>query len=225
MSKADSIQAKLDKAYGIVAKNLGRDFEIYRPATIDDPLNTANYIDTKLVSFSKDEKYKKGASSGMSLWNAWVDGRLESLFDLQNGDILYNSQTDETYIMVGMEPHLTHQAIKANQRIVIERSGSSGYGNADGTGFAPGNITGGAIIAQAVPCQVLQPSSYGVSSYINVSSNSEDSIPNFEIYMFDYKNEVNIRDKVTDFYGNTSEVQAIYHTDIGTKLTCRGIPQ
>lgn len=225
MSKADSIQNKLDKAYGRVANTLGREFEIYRPVDISNPLQASNWIFTQNVSFSKDEKYSTTAKSGMSIWNAWLDGRLDNLFNLKNGDVLHSSLNNETYIVVGMEPHLTHQAIKANDRITIERSGSDGYGNADGTGFAPGNVSAGSIIATDVPCQILQPSSYGTSGYIPTLTNSEDAIPNFEIYMFDTSNEVAIRDKLTDQNGNISEVQAKFDTDIGTKLICRGIPQ
>jgi len=225
MSKADSIQKKLDKAYGKVAKLLGRDFDIYRRDTIDDPIQSAYWLDTQKVSFSKDDKYKASAKDGLSIWNAWMDGNLESHFDLQNGDILYSSATSETFMIVGIEPHLTHRAIKANGRITIIRAGATGYGNNDATGFAPGNVSTSTTIATEVPCQILQPSSYGAAAYIPAGNNATDNIPNFEIYLFDINKEVQIRDKITDASGNIAEVQAIYQTDVGTKLTCRGIPQ
>ena len=222
---AESIQSKLDKAYGTVAKTLGRDFAIYRPDGIDNPIRSANYIYEQKASFSIDEKFKTVAKSGLSIWYAWTDARLGTLFNLKNGDILFNSLEDETYIIVGMEPHLAHQAIKANDRISISRAGDSGYGDNDGTGFAPGNIVAGEVVATNVPCQILQPSSYGLGGYVPVASNAEDSISNYEVYLNDTFNEIAIRDKLTDQFGNISEVQEKYETDTGTKLVCRGIPQ
>jgi len=225
MSKADNFQNKLDKAYGIVAKNLGRSFEIYRPASLDNPLQSSNYIDEKLVSFSKDEKYKSVSKSGLSLWLTWIDASLDNLFTLKNGDMFYDSQNNETYITVGMEPLLTHQSIKANNRISITRSGSTGYGDNDGTGFAPGNIATSSTIATNVPCQILQASSYGTAGYVPTTSNAEDTIPRLEIYLWDSNNEINIRDKFTDENGIEMEVQVITQTDVGTKILARGIPQ
>lgn len=222
---AESIQKNLEKAYGKVAKALGRDFEIYRPATIDEPLQSANWIYTQKASFSLDEKYKKPTTSGLSLWYAWTDGRLDNLFNLQAGDILFNSLSNETYIMVGVEPHLYRQAIKANDRVTVSRAGASGYGDTDGTGFRPGNTAVDEVVANNVPCQILQPSSYGLNGYVPVASNAEDAIPNYEIHLNDTFNEIVTRDILTDQHGNMSEVQEKYDTDIGTKLVCRGIPQ
>ena len=225
MIKAESIQNKLNKSYGIVAKVLGESYEVYRPASIDSPLDTANYIDTQKAGFSLDETYKAVSKSGASIWLAWIDGRLDNLFNLQNGDMLHDNDTNDTYIMVGITINLSHQALKANNRITVERAGSTGYGDNDGTGFAPGNAATTTVIGTEIPCQILQPSSYGNAGYVPVSSNAEDTIPNFEIYLWDSKKEISVRDKITDSLGNTSEVSSILQTDIGTKLICRGIPQ
>ena len=222
---AESIQKVLDKAYGVVAKGMGRPFEIYRPAELSDPLQAANYIFTQKASFSQDTKFNFVAKQGLSIWYAWTDGNLDNLFNLRNGDIFYNALENETYIMVGMEPHLYHQALKAPDRISLSRSGDAGYGDNDGTGFAPGNVLDGEVFATDVPCQILRPSSYGTAVYIPTTTNATDTIPNYEIYLDDTFNTILPRDKITDQFGNISEVQEKYTTDTGTRLICRGIPQ
>lgn len=225
MSKADSIQRKLDKAYGKVAQTLGREFEVFRPSGLNNPLVSANYMFTEVASFSQDEKYKTKSKAGLSIWSAWINSQLGTLFELRNGDMLYNQSDNETYIMVGMEPHLTHQAIKADNRISVIRSGESGYGDNDGTGFAPGNSATDSLIAENVPCQIIESSSYGASGYIPVQNNTEDTLPRMDIFLWDLFSEIITRDKIVDENGNVMEVQVVTKTDIGTKLRVRGVPQ
>ena len=57
MSKADSIQNKIWKAYGKVGKLLGKDFSIYRPTSLDSPLTSDNWIATVTVAFSQDTNF------------------------------------------------------------------------------------------------------------------------------------------------------------------------
>lgn len=223
MSKADKLQSKLNKAYGIVASTLGREFSVYRSSTIDTPIQTENFIDNQLATFSKDKKYSSSAKSGLSIWETWIDGNFNNLFDIQNGDILHNDLNNETYIMVAIEPHLTHRSIKADSRITITRAGSTGYGNNDSTGFAPGNVSTDTTIGSNVPCQILETSSYGSSAYIPVASNSELDIPIYTIHLHDGSKEIQTRDLIIDENGNKSEVKQIEYSDIGVKLITRGI--
>lgn len=212
MSKAISIQKKLWKAYGKVAKVLGvYTYEIYRSSTIDTPIQDIYVIDTRQVSFSQDEKYSGTDKSGVSGWLCWVDGNLEDLFNIQKGDYLHSLETGETYYIASATDHLYLQAVKANNVIEVSRVG---YGDT-GSGFSTDVPT---IVASSVPCDILQPSSGGSGGYIPVSTYSRDALPSYEIYLSDLANEVKIRDVITDEFGNKSQVLVVYNDDLGTKL-------
>jgi len=228
MSKADNIQRKIDKAYSIVAKQLGRPFEIYRASTLDDPLQSQNYINTQLATFTIDDKFAKPPimmppKKAPAYWIAWIDGQLDNLFSLQAGDILHDNQNDETYIMVGMYPHLLHQAITADNMISIQRVSSSVYGDDDGTGFAPGNVSTNITYATNVPCQILQINPNEASGYVPVSSKAKDIIPNYDIYLIDKNKEIKVRDIITDDMSNIMEVQSVHHSKSGTRAMCIGV--
>ncbi len=221
---AESIQNKLNQAYRIVAKQLGTPFEVYRPFALGNPIDSDNYIDEQLVAFSKDNKYATPPSGGLSLWRTWIDGRLNNLFDLENGDILFNPSTLDTYIMVGLDLHQTHQAIKAEHRVSFQRVTEAGYGDADGTGFAPGNVSTTTVYATDVPCQVIQQGAFGTQSYIPASTSTEDTIARYEIYLWDNSDTIEERDII--IYGTLQiQVQSISKTDIGLRVSARALPK
>lgn len=212
MSKADNIQNKLWKAYGKVAKSLGRPFDVYRSDVLTTPLDDANYLDNKLVSFSKDNKYSSANDQNLSLWLCWIDGRLTDLFDIQQGDILHNAETSETYIIVSAQKHLPIRALRSPNTVSIARSGYSNSSN----GFGPSDTE----IATNVPCNIKLPSSGGgAGGYIPASNVAQSAVPNFEIHLWDPANVIQIGDAVIDEQGNRSQVLAVTITDMGTKLT------
>jgi len=212
MSKATTLQKQLWKAYGKVAKTLGaHEYEVYRSAVLDQPIQDANVIDTRLVSFSKDTKYNKPDTSGKSSWMCWIDGRFEGLFDVQKGDYLYSESSGDTYYIASASDHMYIQAVKANDTITITRTG---YGDS-GSGFSSNAVT---TVGSSIPCDILQPSSGGGSGYIPAATSSTDALPKYEIYVADTYNEVQIRDLVTDQNGAESQVLAIYSDDLGSKL-------
>lgn len=212
MSKADSIQRKLWKAYGKVGKALGKySFDIYRPtASFNNPLQDIYVIDNKVVAFSKDQTFTKPENQGVSLWYCWLDGRLEQLFDVRPGDYLYSEEAGETYYIASAGDQMYTQAIKTNDIVTISRSGYSD----GGSGFQPGDMD----VATSLPCYIVQPSYQGgTAGYMPASGYATDSVPNYEIYLANTFNELQIRDVVIDSSGNRSQVLSIFSTDIGTK--------
>lgn len=215
MSKADSIQKKIWKAYGKVANTFGKhSYEVYRSELLTDPITDNNVIDSALVAFSKDDKFKKAEDSNVSMWICWIDGNLENLFDIQAGDFLYSEEAGETYYIVSAGSHVNIQAIKTNATVSIQRSGYSDGGN----GFAPGDNE----VAVAVPCYIrAQSSTTGTLGYIPASSYATDGVANYEVYIWDPSEEISIKDVIIDHLGNRSQVLTVTHSDIGTKLVTR----
>lgn len=212
-----SIQKKLYNAYGKIANVIGTDFDIYRPAELNNPIVDSNFMTTQKVSFSKDEKYKKPASEGLSIWNCWTNGNLEALFDIQQGDMLYSQEKGTTYYIASAEPLLPILAIRAPNRISV--SNSSTYGDS-GTGYGPTAT----VEASSVPCYIMQPSSSDQSAgYVPASNYAVDGIPNFVMYVADPADQIDIRDSITDENGIKSRVLAIYKSDYGKKIVTKAV--
>lgn len=211
MSKADSIQRKLWKSYGKVGKTLGYDFELYRADTLVDPINDQYYIDTKKVSYSQDYEYRKQRDEGVSIWNCWIDGRLEGLFDIQQGDHLFNYETGELYYISSSLPHLDLIAIKTNSKVSIVRSGYADGAN----GFGVTDIS----IGIDIPALIYQPKGANTSGYNPAQSEMFSVLPSYEMYLHDPLREIKIGDAITDSSGQRTQVTAVYITDNGTHLS------
>ena len=106
-----SIQSTLNKAYGIVGKQLGTEFNVYRPCWLSEPISDENWIAKKKVAFSVDPTFNSPHKFGVSLWLCWIDGNLDKKFDIEQGDVLYNPDTEETYFVASAQDHLYRQAI------------------------------------------------------------------------------------------------------------------
>lgn len=214
MSKADAIQKKLWKAYGKVALSLGRQFDVYRSDSLNDPIDISSFLMSKMAAFSLDSSFGSAHGEGVSNWQCWVDGRLDQLFDVAAGDILHNPVEDETYIIVSTQPLLPIRAIKAQNRITVYRAGYTTTVN----GFGPGDV----VVVSNVPCQVLIPSSAsGALGYIPAGSFADVGLPNYEIHLYDPLNTIKIKDSIVDENGNRSQVIAVYHSDGGTKISTK----
>lgn len=211
MSKADSIQRKLWKSYGKVGKTLGFDFEVYRAPTLVNPISDEYYIDTKKTSFSQDYEYRKQRDEGVSIWNCWIDGRLEGLFDIQQGDHLYSQETGDTYYIASSLPHLDIVAIKTNSNITINRSSYadsvSGFGVVD------------LVIGANIPALIYQPKGAQTSGYNPVQSEMFSTLPSYDMYLFDPLKEIKVGDAITDTSGQRTQVTAVYVTENGTHLS------
>lgn len=214
MSKEAKIQEKLWKAYGKVGKVLGRDFGIYRSAELDTPIKERKWVVDLKVAFSQDWKYSQTLKTGVSLWKCWVDGRYHGLADIQQGDILYNSTSGETYFIASTQRHLDIQAIKANDRITINRSGYSDSAN----GFGPGDTE----VAANVPCYIEELSGTGGGlGYVPGGNYGTDALPQYRLYLWDPNEEIEARDAIVDDQGRRFQVLNIDRNEIGTILYCK----
>ena len=208
------IQQKLNKAYGKVGKKLGAEFNVYRPYTISNPLVIDNIMDTKLVSFSLDEKFKKAPSDSLNVWNCWIDGNLESLFVLQQGDLLKSDDTLEVWMIASMEIMLPITAIRLDEVVTISRSGYTD----SGSGFAPGDTE----VATSVPCKIeIGNPSGSALGYNPAASYVTDALQVAIIWLSDLQKQVEVRDAITDAYGQRYQVLAIENTPIGTKVIAK----
>lgn len=119
---AASIQKKLHKAYGKVASKMGFQADIYRVSqSYLNPINTNNWIYNIKASFSQDSKFS--APVGSNIFLAWIDGTLDSKFDLAVGDIVSDQETGRVYYIIDMFPLHPIRAMETNTTITIARSG------------------------------------------------------------------------------------------------------
>lgn len=218
-TKAEKWQNLIYKMYGKVSKNLGRTFDVYRPQQLDNPLNGSNWIYNTIVAFSQDWGYGGPHGEGLSKWKTWVDGRFDNNFTIQPGDHFYSSETDETYFVAAVQPHLDIQSIRAPDRISVYSfsysDGANGYGASD------------TEVASSVPAWIQQQSSAGGGGLVPASTYATDTLPLWVIYIWDGQKELNFsgevqrRYSVVDQDGNRSQVLTIIRDDIGTKLITR----
>lgn len=214
MSKSYSIQKKLWKAYGKVAKKLGEDnqYLVYRSSTLSDPIVEGNWVATTPVSFSQDNAYNKAHDGGLSLWLCWIDGRLTDNFDLQQGDFVCDPDTESVYFIASAQRNLPIRAIKATSTISVNRGGYTDGPN----GYAPGDIQ----IAQNIPCWVEDPGAGGGGlGYVPAGNYNADSVPTHKIYCWDPAGELQRRDAIVDQNGNRMQILNIDNSDMGTLVT------
>lgn len=215
MSKSYSIQKKLWKGYGKVARILGdTQYDIYRSDVLTDPLSSEKWIDRKVAAFSKDRKYGSTPTNGLSKWLCWVDGRLSGNFDLQQGDFLYDPLNGGTYFIAGFQDHHDIVAIRCNATISVNRHS---YSNS-GSGFAPGDTE----VAASIPCYIEEMSSGGGAfGYIPAASSATDAVAAYKVYLWDPVGEIELRDAIVDSDGRRFQVLTVDTSDLGTTLICK----
>ena len=206
-NKADKIQSKIWKAYGVVSKTLGREFEVYRTNTLVNPIQNQYNVATTLAAFSQDERYKKAHDGGLSIWLCWMDGGFGDLFDVAQGDVLCSPADGETYFIASVQQHAPIRAIKAPNTINVSRVGYTDTGHSD------------TDVATLIPCSIQQPSSGDFGApYIGPSSSLDDPQPKYVINLWDPADTIVIGDVVTDERGNVSQVLSVYKSDMGMEL-------
>ena len=211
MSKAQSIQNKIWKAYGKVGKTLGKPFSIYRAPTTNYPIIPENWIDTKNVAFSQDTKFARPLDDGTPLWMCWIDGRLNNLFDVQAGDYISDDLTGETYVIVSAQPHTFIRALSTPNKISV-------YGNETYTDGVDGLAQTKPLVSMELPCNIRQPSSSTSNGYVPVQTLGFESVPQYEIHVWDPNNEIKIGYQIVDEHGNESLVVSVFKGEAGTRL-------
>lgn len=213
MSKADSINKKIRKAYGKVGNTLGYPFEIYRPWNLENQISTQSFIDVKNAAFAIDNKFMRSiAADKLPVYTAYVDGLLEELFDLQQGDILYREETGETYITTQVETHKAIQAFACNNRLTVYTTAYSD----PGTGFAGGDSQ----VATSLPCYIdIRGPSGGDLGYIPGASYGSDAYDRATIYCWDPEGTLSRSHMFDDRQGRRwNVISAVDVTPIGTVI-------
>lgn len=205
------LQQKIYKAYGKVASVLGEDFDVYRAQYVTNPIQEANWLDTRKVSFSLNDKYTTTPSAGLNQWNCYMDGRLETLFDIQQGDLLKNHETGEVWMIASAEVMLPIKAIRLPNTFSVNRvSYEGGSGPADSAVFTD------------VPCYVEPVSSSEMSAgFIPANNYGSDSVPSAIIWCVDKRNEIEVRDALVLNDGQRFQVLSALSTEFGKKLVVK----
>lgn len=134
---ATSIQRKLFKAYGKVAKKIGFPADVFRVAqSYNKPLSDVNWIDQTAFSVSQNDKFN--APVGSNLWLAWIDGTLSNQFDLQVGDIIQHPHNGQVFYIIDMHSNHPIRALECNSTISI--SSLEGYTD-NGSGWGASQLT------------------------------------------------------------------------------------
>lgn len=115
---ADSIQRKLFKAYGKVAKKVGYPADVYRVSqSYNRPLDDQNWIERTHFSVSQNDKFN--APVGSNTWLAWIDATLSNQFDLQVGDLVHYPHNGQTFYIIDMHAIHPIRALECNTTVSI----------------------------------------------------------------------------------------------------------
>lgn len=131
---AASIQRKLNKAYGKVARMTGYVSDVYRISQRPDyPIHPTNWMHSANASYSQDPRFS--APVGSNKWLTWIDPTLDQKFDLKVGDMLVDSFTEIVYYIIDMHPLHPIRSLECNT--FIDVSATNGYGDSgDGWGIS-----------------------------------------------------------------------------------------
>lgn len=206
-----SIQKKLYKGYGKVANKLGEEYEVFRSLATSNPLTENSYIDTTKVAFSQDNGFSKPHRNGVSIWTCWIDGRLDDLSDIQQGDYLKSSETGDIYLIASAQLHLPVEAIKMLSTISV--TNGSSYADS-GDGFGPTET----VVVTAVPCYIEQTGSGSESAGYVPSGSLSGVEASWTINLHDPESLIKNGFIVTDSEGNRGQVKRVYKSDLGTRL-------
>lgn len=211
-NRGDRVNARVRKGYGKAGKKLGHTYEVYRPTELDEPIQSANYLDTKEVAFSLDQKFSKAPDQDkMYVYYCWIDARLEENHELQRGDILYRSETGDTWIVATVDPIEPVMAFKAKDTVSVYSVVSSNTGSR----FSRDDKEE----ATDVPCyiDVKNPSGSNLG-FVPGPTYGRDSYSFASIYLWDPDKEIQRGWNIVDQLGNRWEVQLVEETPIGTRL-------
>ena len=110
----DRFRGKLARAYALVARQVGKPYSVYRPTTMQNILDTSNFIGTVPCSFTLDDSYSNVQGEGYAQYKAFCDWS-----KVQVGDVLNDGQ--ETFVITWNRGADMTMAIKADHLIEVWR--------------------------------------------------------------------------------------------------------
>lgn len=211
-----AIQKKLWKGYGKVAKKLGKDYDVYRTTDFSaSAIQNNNWITTSKASFALNDSFSNAHQFGVPIFQVYIDGNLDAIFDLKAGDILRHDNDNETYYIAALQDHLPIKAILAPNRIDVQRAS---YGDT-GNGFGPSDSE----VLKGIPCNIQSAGTGTGMSYVAAPSTVSEGIQKYNIFCHATQGTINPRDIVVDENGNRSEVKVAFFTDMGYKLVTEAL--
>ncbi|MCE3608070.1 hypothetical protein LXA47_31360 [Massilia sp. P8910] len=163
------LQLKVYKGYGQSAKRVGLPFDVYRSASMINPLDPTNKLATIPASFTTGMQYATFNKPGSPLWTALIDATT-----LLPGDWLVNGS--QTFFIAEKQHLLPVAAVGCSCVVDIARAGYTTVGGGFGTGES--------LIAQALPVFMFAKKDKSAKpAYLGIATDSVVSLPEWEFYV------------------------------------------
>jgi hypothetical protein len=196
------IQAKIDYGYGKAAKVIGTDFNIYRSASMINPLDSANLVKVIKASFTPTLTYGSYNKPNAPLWTAVIDGST-----LLAGDWISNGAL--TFYLADKQALLPYPAVQCSTTVNITRpTYSSGSGP-----YEASELT----IASDLPVFMFNKKDKTASPHWSpVNTDSVVSTPEWEFYINTRtEGDIQSKDIITDKLGTQYIVETNSFTSFG----------
>lgn len=165
----DKAQLKGWKGNGQAAKRIGSQFDVYRSASMLNPLDAANKIATVWASFTTGMQYATYNKPAKPDWTVLVDAT-----NLRPGDWLVRE--GETFFIADIQQNLPIPAIGCSAVVDIARPG---YGSIGG-GFS----TQEHLVSQAMPVFMFnKKDKTSAPSWFPASTDSTVSLPEWTFFI------------------------------------------
>lgn len=197
-----AIRKKLAHAYNKVGKILGREFDVYRPVTLNDSLSTQNFVAKMYAAPTLSEKFTSPQTEGYKAYIVYAN--MNSLFP---GDIL--NDVDETFVIIwnrGIEDPI---AIRATDLVEIH---SVGWETTNGL------VQTRTLTAKNVPVSVTKASSTTDSRLTNVQNTAQAN--RWEVRIWSPTNPILQTDNIIFQDGTVLHIDSMQTSDLTQILTC-----
>lgn len=155
MATAATIQAKIDRGYGLAARRLGIDTDAYRPAGAGNPLVIGNKFGTLKMAITNDPAYgyTKPGGYGSALEYGLIDGSTLRVGDyLTRADRRTGAGDGGTWFVASLGLHLQIVLIKCEAVVTVTRPG----GQAPSDAYYGGpTVAGETAVLTGWPASVL----------------------------------------------------------------------
>jgi hypothetical protein len=203
------IQARLLKGYGKAAKKIGFSYDVYRSATLIDPLAASNQIATVMASFTTGSTYGAFNRPSAPYWTTYVDAT-----DLQKGDWLTNGEL--TYYIADIQQLLPIPSVGCTTQISIVRPG---YEVHTGGGYGTKDV----VIASNLPVFMTNKKDKSTSpDWFTSNTDSASAMPEWS-FNINARTEGDVRahDIIIDKMGTRYEITSLAFSSFGYIATAR----
>ena len=202
-----TLQARIDTGYAKAAVRIGKQFSLYRPASLTKPL--ASVLATVTAAFDAKPNFKFAAPNeyGHPTWYALLSA------SVQVGDYLINAS--DTFLIVARQPLLPVLAVSCNRiASLYQPDNRTGVGAVGYGGTTASNRT---TVLTGWPCSILQGTK-GEKS--DVALPGDTRTPWWSILLpLCLGITIHNNDIITDDLGRTYIVSSAEQTDLGWRIT------